>query len=222
MIRLMNAVFEMDLDPKWKIVLLVLADHADVNAYCFPGQETLARRTSIPERSLRRILQALEEDGLIRRERRTRAGGQRTSDGYDLTAIVAGKPTGQNEGGNRPTVAATGEPSGEPSVTDLTKTSTSQSRLISANDRTDSKLSPVMMGVSRRRGLSEMDLWQIRGAIKSRADRTLSLADTLTVSLHVLDKAKAQPQAPMRYIAAAINSTPLEIQKFIDETGLGS
>jgi hypothetical protein len=119
-IRIMNLVFEMDLEPKPKIVMLTLADHADVDGYCFPGQGTLARRSSIPERTLRRVLQGLEEQGLIERERRTNEAGQRKTDGYRiLPAILAGgsEPTGQNDAPNRPTVAGTKEPSVEPSDT---------------------------------------------------------------------------------------------------------
>lgn len=121
----MNSVFEMELEPKAKIVLLTLADHANADGFCFPGQETLARRSSIPERTLRRILQSLEELNLISRERRCREDGTRKSDGYQLNlpAILAagqGEPTGQNEGAYRPTVAGTyirKEPSEEPSDT---------------------------------------------------------------------------------------------------------
>ncbi len=119
-VRILNLVFELDLEPKAKIVMLTLADHADVDGYCFPGQGTLARRSSIPERTLRRVLQGLEEQGLIERERRTNEAGQRKTDGYRiLPAILAGgsEPTGQNEGANRPTVAGTKEPSVEPSDT---------------------------------------------------------------------------------------------------------
>lgn len=116
-IRVMDRVFDLDLDPKDKIVLLVLADHADVDGYCYPGQETLARRSSIPVRTLRRILGRLEEDGFIVRERRVSESGHRKTDGYSLAAILAGgaEPTGQNEGAYRPAVAGTKEPSVEPS-----------------------------------------------------------------------------------------------------------
>lgn len=116
----MNLVFEMDLDPKQKVVMLTLADHADVDGFCFPGQETLSRRSSIPVRTLRRIIQGLEEAGLIERERRTSDDGRRKTDGYQiLPAKMAGgsEPTGQNEGANRPTVAGTEEPSEESSDT---------------------------------------------------------------------------------------------------------
>lgn len=110
----MNAAFELPLDPKDKIVLVVLADHADADGYCFPGQTTLSRRTSVPERTLRRILDRLEALGYIARERRVSESGHRKTDGYDLSAILAGGPTGQNEGAYRPPMAGTREPSVEP------------------------------------------------------------------------------------------------------------
>lgn len=217
-IRLMNTVFEMDLEPKRKITLLVLADHADVNAYCFPGQGTLSRRTSIPERTLRRILESLEEDGLIRRERRTRSGGQRTSDGYDLSAILAGGPTGQNAGGNRPTVAGTGEPSGEPSGTDLTKTSQRQSRPIEPSVVTDPKLSPVEKAMAGRAGI--VSIGPIMEVIAIHCQREVTASSALTLSLQILDRAMRAPAAPGRYVMAAIRKTPFEWQKYIDESGL--
>lgn len=113
----MNRVFELDLEPKRKMILLVLADHADADGYCFPGQARLARRTSIPERTLRRFLDALEQDGWFVRERRQGSGGERMTDGYRLSAKLAGGPTGQNEGAYRPTVAGSKEPSVEPPTT---------------------------------------------------------------------------------------------------------
>lgn len=114
----MTWAFDQDLTPEQKIVLLALADYADGDGVCFPGQKNLARKTSIPERTLRRRIQELEGLGLIIRRRRQGAEGYRTSDEYRLLpAGVAGWPTGQEEAPQRPTVAATREPSEEPSVT---------------------------------------------------------------------------------------------------------
>lgn len=119
-VRAINWAFEQEVPPPLKVILLALADWADGDGVAFPGQKSLAAKTSIPERTLRRHLQELEERGLIQRRRRSLDNGGRTSDEYRLIALpakLAGGATGQIEGGNRPTVAATGEPSVEPSVT---------------------------------------------------------------------------------------------------------
>lgn len=114
----MNRVFDMTLEPKEKIVLLVLADYADADGSCFPGQAKLAHRASIPERTLRRVLQRLEEGGHIERQHRTRGDGTRRTDVYQLSAILTTgvAASGQNEGTNRPTVAAMEPPVEPPEV----------------------------------------------------------------------------------------------------------
>lgn len=114
-----------------KAVLLVLANYADGTGYCFPGQESIAEQAACSERTVRRVLDALEARGIITREERRRRDGSRSSDGIVLQvfrqpANMAGcqKPTGQSVQSNRPscpslpdTVSAptTFEPSGEPS-----------------------------------------------------------------------------------------------------------
>lgn len=70
------------LAPAERLALIAIADYADENWSCFPGQERLAERVCVSKRTMIRLLQALEERGLIRRERRNRADGSRTSDRY--------------------------------------------------------------------------------------------------------------------------------------------
>lgn len=116
----MTWAFEQDLPPDLKIVLLALADYANGDGVCFPGQQSLAKKCSIAERTLRDKLTRLEELGLVARRRRQDSDGYRTSDEYRLLpANPAGRdvrPTGKSEGAYRQTVAGTEEPS-EPSVT---------------------------------------------------------------------------------------------------------
>lgn len=115
----MNWAFSQEIEPKYKIILLALADWADGDGVSFPGQKSLSEKTSIPERTLRRLIHDLEEMGLIQRQRRTLPNGQRTSDEYRLVALpakMAGYTTGHSGGGNRPTVAATRNHQIEPSV----------------------------------------------------------------------------------------------------------
>lgn len=116
----MTWVFDLELPPTPKLVLLVLADHADDNGFCFPSTATISRRASISERTLTRVLTELEEGGFISRSRRHLENGNRTSDGYllrpDQTPIWrVDQPPNQED--QPPTVASTGEPPVEPPVT---------------------------------------------------------------------------------------------------------
>jgi hypothetical protein len=69
-----------------KFVLVALADFADVNGFCFPGQHTLAVMTSLDERTIRKHLRWLEENNFIRRSRAHDDKGRRTSDDIYLQA----------------------------------------------------------------------------------------------------------------------------------------
>jgi len=115
----MTWVFDQELPPTPKLVLLVLADHADDKGFCFPGVDTIARRASVSERTLTRVLASLEENGYIARSRRHLSNGNRTSDGYLLTPDKAtewrvDQPPSETD--QPPTVAATEEPPVEPPV----------------------------------------------------------------------------------------------------------
>lgn len=119
-VKAINWAFEQEVEPALKVILLALADWADGDGVAYPGQKSLARKTSISERTLRRHLQTLEEMGLIERRRRSLDNGNRTSDEYRLLAQpanLAGSQPANLGGDNRPTVAGTGEPSVEPPVT---------------------------------------------------------------------------------------------------------
>ena len=112
-----RAIDELSVTGNDKLVLIALADHADDEGYCFPGQERLATRLGISDRTVRRVMVRLEEMELIARERRYReVDGARKTDGYHLYPealpdTLPGAPTGQNEPAYRTTVAATKEPS---------------------------------------------------------------------------------------------------------------
>lgn len=67
--------------PTQKAVLLILADYADSEWSCFPGQETIARMACTSVRTVRRIMVEWEEAGLISRQhRKAKEGRGRTSD----------------------------------------------------------------------------------------------------------------------------------------------
>lgn len=91
--------------PATKLVLLALANFADDEGYCFPSQKTLADITECGERSIRRYLDHLEEMGVLRRVRRHRSDGSKTSDGVFLAmnCLPANLTGGQSD--RRPTDA---------------------------------------------------------------------------------------------------------------------
>lgn len=67
-----------------KCLLLALANYADEDGTCFPGQERLADETDQSIDSVQRRLKDLEALGLITRERRGGHGEGRSSDRYKL------------------------------------------------------------------------------------------------------------------------------------------
>lgn len=71
-------------DPTRKIILMVLADHADERGFCYPALKTIADRSESTRRTVQRHLKALEDDGLIRREERFTDTGRQTSYMYSL------------------------------------------------------------------------------------------------------------------------------------------
>lgn len=82
-----------------KFVLVALADWADEENSCFPGQKKLAGKTNSSVATVRRALDALEDQGLISRERRTRKSGYRTSDRFFLSvgSLPLNLPTAQSD-----------------------------------------------------------------------------------------------------------------------------
>lgn len=72
--------------PGRKHVLVALAEFADYEGVCRPGQQTLADMTEFDDRTVRRHLAGLEEDGFIERVERRRRDGTRTSDETRLLA----------------------------------------------------------------------------------------------------------------------------------------
>ena len=60
-IRLMAAVFELDIPASEKLVLLAMADHArDDGTGCYPSVDLLARKTSQTRRGVQKIMRRLE------------------------------------------------------------------------------------------------------------------------------------------------------------------
>lgn len=70
--------------PAEKIVLLGLGSYANEAGFCFPSQDKLVAHTCLSASTIKRALKALEERGLIERERRHYRDGSRAANGYYL------------------------------------------------------------------------------------------------------------------------------------------
>lgn len=113
----MTWAFEQELPPDLKIVLLALADYADPEGVCFPGQKTIAKKCSMGERTLRDKVAKLVELGYVERRQRRGEGGYRTTDEYRLLpAGAAGRPSNlpAAEGASHRQAVAAQEPSEPP------------------------------------------------------------------------------------------------------------
>ncbi len=75
-----------------KVILLVLANYANEYGVSWPSQATLAGQTSLGERTVRRVLLAMEQRRVIRRIARRRGNGSRQSDMILLAAFEGRKP----------------------------------------------------------------------------------------------------------------------------------
>ena len=86
------AAWAMDVDvpPREKLLLILIASHANDDGECFPSQTTLAYRSGLSRRTVLRSLAELEERGVITRRKRRRPDGSRSSDTIRLN--VHGAP----------------------------------------------------------------------------------------------------------------------------------
>lgn len=83
--------------PSGKLLLYALANYADENGRCFPGDGRLMADTELSERSIREWKRKLEEAGLLKIERRRKADGEFEVDVIRLS--MAGNPPANSAGG---------------------------------------------------------------------------------------------------------------------------
>lgn len=110
------------------LLLLALADHANDQGVCWPSLETLAQKSRMSERHVRRLLRELEESGELRTEVGGNTDGQNRSSVYRIVPLNrADKMSGEAPGGDISSGGADAdvreggtpmspEPSKEPSV----------------------------------------------------------------------------------------------------------
>jgi hypothetical protein len=94
-IRMLDAAFrEARVKGTTKLVLLALADHADDEGLCWPGNKRVMEKAGLKsDGALRAQYRKLEEAGILRREAQFREDGSRTSNRYWLEL----HPPGVNE-----------------------------------------------------------------------------------------------------------------------------
>ncbi len=80
----MNWAWGLRLKPNVKFVFMALADACDDEGYCWPSVPALARKTSLDDRSVQRILNQLKAGGLIRVAPRFRQDRSPNSNRYRL------------------------------------------------------------------------------------------------------------------------------------------
>lgn len=67
-IKFMNMVWDMELEPAEKLVLLSLADQANDDGECWPSVRNMCKRSCLSERTVQRVLRTLESMGVLFRE----------------------------------------------------------------------------------------------------------------------------------------------------------
>lgn len=126
-IKAMNWVWEIRLQPAVKLVLLKLADRANDDGECWPGQASIAAACDMSERSVMRHIASMERAGILTVGRRKGEDGRQDTNLYalnfswepgdKLSPGESGEP-GDNQGKNRVTLLSPDikeEPSVEPS-----------------------------------------------------------------------------------------------------------
>jgi len=83
-VRAMAWVWRQQLSGPEKLVLMALADHADEDGICWPGNAHLARKCNLSQRSVQRHVKNLIDNGYMTSNRRFRDTGGQTSNRYVL------------------------------------------------------------------------------------------------------------------------------------------
>ena len=99
-IQLMSAVYNVDLPSSDKFVLLMLADHANPNGYCFPSQKRLARHPSLSVRTVQYAIQRLVKGNWIKIVKEPDGRGKSTEYLINLEKVAMASPF--NEKGCNP------------------------------------------------------------------------------------------------------------------------
>lgn len=125
-VRVMSAVWELDLPAFEKLVLLALADCANDEGLAWPSIATLKRKTNAGERTVQRSLRALAEAGHLRRDEVPGKGCK-----YYLNPRHSGTPAKEAPAPESAQTPATAAP--KPSRTIKSKNTEARAHLIPAD-----------------------------------------------------------------------------------------
>jgi DNA-binding MarR family transcriptional regulator len=78
-------IYRLDLPHRAVAVYMYLRDRADKDGECFPAVPTIASDLGLSESTVRRAMNDLEKNKLIRRKVRTRDNGSQTSNLFIVT-----------------------------------------------------------------------------------------------------------------------------------------
>lgn len=78
------AVTQPEITPTSKLILIILANYADEQCSCFPSREHIAMLANCDERTVRRSIKQLQDQGLIFISERFTEEGRQTSNRYIL------------------------------------------------------------------------------------------------------------------------------------------
>lgn len=97
-IELMSKAWKLDLSIGEKLLLLKLADHANDEGVCWPGQGSLARLCSMSERAVRDNLRRLQVRGIVSVEYRNHGLDRKTNVYFlNLDVKIVGNSCGGHE-----------------------------------------------------------------------------------------------------------------------------
>jgi hypothetical protein len=139
-------------NPTAKAILLALANYADDEGSCFPGQERLAEECECSVRTIQRQMEYLESKGFLRRSRRADGRGARTSDRYFLLLHDKLSPDTDDE----PTRQIVGASKDEPTRrnTSLKKPERTDASLVELRKVLDEKRAQAVLDHRKRLGKS--------------------------------------------------------------------
>lgn len=98
--------------PADKLVLLALADSANVEGFAYPSLDTVAEMTGASKATVRRAIKRLVDQGFVRVEKRWRDAGGQSSNGYTLLLPEAADDHGSTPPENTETGVSYCNPTG--------------------------------------------------------------------------------------------------------------
>lgn len=93
-IRLVKAALGLPLSSTSKLILVVLAEHANEEGICWPATKRIAQNASVSPRSAKRLIRQLEQGGFLSVIQRFRDDGSQTSNKYHLRISEGGRDDG--------------------------------------------------------------------------------------------------------------------------------